>query len=143
MKVTRWGEASKESWRLGSETLLHASAQTGTERICIGEQWFEPGVGTPLARHAADVEEVISVVEGAAEVQIEGETLIVTAGQAVIIPGGAVHQLVAVNDERLHIWFTLSAPAPVVFLADGSNETMVIGAAEASRVTKAIPGTDA
>ncbi len=130
MKVVRWGEAPKESWRPGSETRLHASALSGTERLCIGEQWFEPGVGTPRACHAADVEEVISVLEGTAEVHVGDETLVVSVGQSVIIPGGAVHQLVAINEEPLRIWFALSAPAPTVFLADGSGNAFTIGGAE-------------
>jgi len=56
------------------------------EKVCVGEQWFEPGVGTPLARHAADVEEVISVIAGITEVSVENERRLVRAGQAVIIP---------------------------------------------------------
>jgi mannose-6-phosphate isomerase-like protein (cupin superfamily) len=142
MKVVHWGEAPKESWRAGSETRLHASALTGTEHLCVGEQWFEPGVGTPPACHAAGVEEVISVLEGTAQVHVGDEMLVVSVGQSVIIPGGAVHQLVAINNEPLRIWFALSAPAPIVFLADGSGDTFTIGGTEDGRVISVNPRTD-
>ena len=116
------------SWRPGTETRLHASAVSGSDRLFVGEQWFEPGVSTPNARHAPDVEEVISVLHGTAEVRVDDERQLVRAGQSVIIPGGATHQIIAIN-EPLHVWFVLSASAPAVLMADGS-ETFLIGAGE-------------
>lgn len=127
MKIVYWADAAKESWRPGTEALFHASSATGAERLCIGEQWFEPGVGTPLARHAENVEEVISVIAGAAEVTIGDETQVVRAGRAVIVTGGATHRLVAADDERLHIWFALSAAAPVVYQMDDANAVVRMG----------------
>ena len=44
MKLVNWGEAPKAQWRPGNETTLHAAGSTGTERLCVGEQWFDPGV---------------------------------------------------------------------------------------------------
>lgn len=122
-----WAGSAKESWRAGSESRLHASARTGATRLCVGEQWFDPGVGTPVARHAAGVEEVISVLSGAAEVTIEGETRGVRAGQSVIVPPGAAHQLVAVGDGSLHIWFVLSESAPATYLIDDGGAVFTIG----------------
>jgi len=124
MKVVDWGDSMKESWRPGSETRFHASARSGAERLCVGEQWFEPGVGTPVARHADEVEEVISILHGVAEVTVDGETQLLTAGQSAIVPGGSPHQVVAAGEEQLHIWFVLSAPAPVAYLAGDTVVTM-------------------
>lgn len=81
------------------------------------------------------------MLEGTAEVHVGDETLVVSVGQSVIIPGGAVHQLVAINNEPLRIWFALSAPAPTVFLADGSGDAFTIGGAEDSRVISSSPRT--
>lgn len=127
MKIVDWEGAPKESWRAGTETRLHASAVSGSERLCVGEQWFDPGSGTPEARHAPEVEEVISVLQGAARVRVNDETQIVRAGQSVIIPGGATHQLTAIENVRLHVWFVLSAAAPAVFLVAEPGETFTIG----------------
>jgi quercetin dioxygenase-like cupin family protein len=132
MKIVEWAEAGMQAWRPGTEARLHASEASGAKSLCVGEQWFEPGVGTPLARHAVDVEEVISVIAGVAEVSVEDETRLVRAGQAVIIPGGAAHRLVATEDGPLHIWFVLSASAPAIFLVDEPGAAIVMGASDAS-----------
>ncbi len=130
MKIVTWGGAQRESWRPGSETLVHASARGGAERLCVGEQWFQPGTGTPLARHEDGVEEVISVLRGAAEIHVEDETRTVAAGQSVIIPGGSSHQLLAGGDEPLHIWFAFSSPSPLTMFADRPGDGFVIGGLE-------------
>jgi quercetin dioxygenase-like cupin family protein len=127
VRVVEWGVAALESSRPGTQTRLHASARTGTARLCVGEQWLEPGNGTPLARHDDGVEEVISVLAGVAEVRVDDEERRVRAGETVIIPGGALHQLVAVGPEPLHVWFAFSASAPVTYVVEESGSSFTIG----------------
>jgi quercetin dioxygenase-like cupin family protein len=133
VRVVDWDGVPKESWGAGTETRLHASARSGSERLCVGEQWFDPGSGTPVARHAPEVEEVISVLHGAARVRVNDETQIIRAGQSVIIPGGATHQLTAIENVPLHVWFVLSASAPEVFLVDEPGESFTIGGPNSER----------
>ena len=54
------------SWRAGNTTRLNVGAATGASRLCIIEQWFEPGAGAPTHTHF-DTEETVTVLEGRAE----------------------------------------------------------------------------
>lgn len=134
MKIVNWGEAPKEAWRPGNETRLHAAASTGAERLCVGEQWFDAGAGAPTHSHPEDVEEVISVLAGEMDFHIDGERAVLRAGQAVIIPGGAVHGFVATGEERLHIWGAFSAAAPKTFFVDHPAEVVEIGGVDGERL---------
>ncbi len=134
MKLVNWGETPKAQWRPGNETTLHAAGSTGTERLCVGEQWFDPGVGAPAHHHPEDVEEVISVLAGQMDFHIDGEQAVLSAGQAVIIPGGAVHGFVAAGDERLHIWGAFSSAAPKTYFVEQEGEVVEIGGTEGERL---------
>ena len=134
MNIVRWAEAPKESWRPGNETRLHAAGSTGSERLCVGEQWFEVGVGAPTHWHPDDVEEVISVLSGAADFHLDGEQAILEAGSAVIIPGGSVHGFIAVGEEPLHIWGAFSSPTPNTNFLSDPEEAFVIGGVEGDRL---------
>ena len=134
VKLVNWGEAPREAWRPGNLTRLHAAASSGSERLCIGEQWFEPGTGAPTHRHPEDVEEVISVLTGEMDFHIGGERATLAAGQAVIIPGGVVHGFVAAGDETLHIWGGFSSAAPKTIFDDHADEVVVIGGVEGDRL---------
>jgi len=134
MKIVHWGDAPKESWRPGNETRLHAAGSSGTERLCVGEQWFEPGVGAPTHFHPEDVEEVVSVVSGAADFHLDGEHQILRAGNAVIIPGGSVHGFVAIGDEPLHIYGAFSSPSPPTTFVDAPDQVILIGGTQGQRL---------
>ncbi len=134
LKLVNWGEMGTAQWRPGNETKLHAAASTGTERICVGEQWFEPGIGAPTHYHPDDVEEVISVLAGEMDFHIDGEHASVSAGQAVIIQGGAVHGFVATGTDRLHIWGAFSSAAPKTFFVESPADVIEIGGVEGERL---------
>src|SRR5262245_2758604 len=59
-------QQSKEEWRAGVTTRMQISAVTGSAQLCIFQQWCEPGLGAPTHLHA--VEEVLTVLEGQAEI---------------------------------------------------------------------------
>jgi quercetin dioxygenase-like cupin family protein len=134
MRLVGWGDAPKEAWRPGNETRLHASAAGGSERLCVGEQWFAPGTGAPTHHHPEDVEEVISVIAGAMDFHLDGERATLLPGQAVIIPGGAVHGFVARGDQQLHIWGAFSSAAPKTFFVEHPDEVIEIGGVEGDRL---------
>ena len=52
-------------------TRMRVSAMTGAAQLCIFEQWCDPGCGAPTHLHA--VEEILTVLEGRAEVWIDDE----------------------------------------------------------------------
>jgi quercetin dioxygenase-like cupin family protein len=78
-----------EHWRPGVETRMLVSASNGAAQLCIFEQWIAPGTGAPTHWHP--VEEVLTVCEGEAEMWLDQERIIVTAGQSLIVPAGRKH----------------------------------------------------
>src|SRR5437763_5274740 len=78
-----------EHWRPGVETRMLVSARNGAAQLCIFEQWIAPGVGAPT--HSHPVEEVLTVREGEAEMWIDQERVMVSAGQSLIVPAGRMH----------------------------------------------------
>ena len=108
-----------EDWRPGVTTRMRISAQTGASQLTVFEQWIAPGLGAPEHRHP--VEEIVSVIGGAAEVSLERETATLLAGQSVLVPPGVRHGFRNVGETVLHMQFTLAAP---IFEGTyGSNST--------------------
>lgn len=108
-----------EQWREGVKTRMLISAQNGAAQLCIFEQWVAPGAGAPTHRHT--VEEVLSVREGEAEMWIEGEHVMVTAGQSLIVPAGRLHGFCNSGTGTLHVHVVLASPIFEAF-PEGSNE---------------------
>jgi len=97
-----------EEWRAGVMTRMHVSAVNGAMQLCIFQQWCEPDRGAPTHLHA--VEEVLTVLEGQAEIWVEDERSAVSAGQSVIVPAGRRHGFKNIGTSTLHVQATLAAP---------------------------------
>lgn len=97
-----------EDWRPGVATRMLVSAANGSSQLCIFEQWCEPGLGAPLHYHA--VEEVLTVVDGMARVEIGPSRLTMHAGQSVVVPAGIRHGFSNISDTRLHVRAILASP---------------------------------
>ena len=111
-----------DEWRAGVMTRMLVSALAGAERLCVFEQFCEPGRGAPTHLHA--VEEVLTVVEGQAEVWLDGERATLAAGQSVVVPAGRKHGFRNSGPATLHVRAPLAA---TVF------ESWSVGEAEARR----------
>jgi mannose-6-phosphate isomerase-like protein (cupin superfamily) len=77
-------------------------------QLCVFEQWCEPGKGAPTHLHA--VEEVLTVLQGQAEIWVEDASEPLTAGQSVVVPAGRRHGFRNTGGEILHVMATLAAP---------------------------------
>jgi mannose-6-phosphate isomerase-like protein (cupin superfamily) len=108
MIVSHIKDASVEYWRPGVETRMTVSAQTGATALCVFEQWVAPGHGAPTHRHP--VEEVLSVREGEADMWIDDDHAILSAGQSLVIPAGARHGFRNSGEGTLHLQAVLAAP---------------------------------
>jgi mannose-6-phosphate isomerase-like protein (cupin superfamily) len=97
----------REAWREGVETVMLVSAATGSHQLCIFEQYCAPRLGAPMHLHS--VEEVLTVVDGAAEIWLGEETLHVTAGQSVLVPAGQWHGFRNIGETTLHVRATIAA----------------------------------
>lgn len=62
---------------------------------------FSFGAGQGLSEHAAPFDAVVQVVDGEAEVIINGEAQTVCAGQMIIMPANIPHELKAVKPFKM------------------------------------------
>jgi mannose-6-phosphate isomerase-like protein (cupin superfamily) len=108
MKVNDPRDTPPENWRPGVETRMLVSARTGAAQLCIFEQWVAPGNGAPT--HSHPVEEVLTVREGEAEMWIEDQRVIVSAGQSLTVPAGRMHGFRNSGSVTLHIHAVLASP---------------------------------
>jgi mannose-6-phosphate isomerase-like protein (cupin superfamily) len=97
-----------EEWRPGVTTRMHVSSVMGSMQLCLFEQWCDEGRGAPMHLHA--VEEVLTVLEGTAEMWIEDERTTLKAGQSMIIPAGRRHGFSNLGKTTLHVQAVLAAP---------------------------------
>src|SRR5437762_12828996 len=90
-----------EHWRPGVETRMLVSASNGATQLCIFEQWIVPGTGAPT--HVHWFEEVLTVLEGEAEIWLDEARTVVVAGQSLIVPAGRKHGFRNAGAATLHI----------------------------------------
>ena len=121
MRVVDHSSNPRETWRPGVETRMLVSASNGAAQLCIFEQWVAPGTGAPT--HVHPVEEVLTVREGEAEMWMDQQRLIVTAGQSLIVPAGRKHGFRNSGTTTLHLHAVLASP---IFEAtmEGATETV-------------------
>jgi quercetin dioxygenase-like cupin family protein len=108
MRIVDHERREREEWRAGVLTRMQISAVTGSAQLCVFQQWCDPGKGAPTHLHA--VEEVLTVLDGQAEIWIEDERATLTAGQSAIVPAGRKHGFRNTGDATLHVQATLAAP---------------------------------
>jgi quercetin dioxygenase-like cupin family protein len=108
MKVIDISERLSEQWRPGVETRMLVSAANGAAQLCIFEQWVAPGNGAPT--HSHPVEEVLTVREGEAEMWIDEQRVIVSAGQSLLVPAGRKHGFRNSGTATLHVHAVLASP---------------------------------
>ena len=108
MKINDANDLRIEEWRPGVKTRMLVSAQNGATALCMFEQWVMPGNGAPP--HSHEVEEVLTVLSGAAEMWIDQEKTIVKAGQSLIVPARRLHGFQNRGDVTLHLHAVLASP---------------------------------
>jgi quercetin dioxygenase-like cupin family protein len=108
MRIIDHVSQAKEEWRPGVLTRMQVSAVTGSVQLCVFQQWCDPGRGAPTHLHA--VEEILTVLDGRAEMWIEAERTTLTAGQSMLVPAGRKHGFSNVGTGILHVQATLAAP---------------------------------
>jgi quercetin dioxygenase-like cupin family protein len=119
MKAIAHHEQEWEAWREGVKTRMLVSARTGATQLCVFEQIVAPGTGAPT--HCHPFEEVLTVLDGEAEVWMEGGRLTLSAGRSVIVPAQRYHGFRNSGSETLHIHAILASP---IFeaLPEGASE---------------------
>jgi quercetin dioxygenase-like cupin family protein len=92
----RWVEGRPElRWRSTFGTTPADGAQASSTAL------LEVEPGRALPRHTDSAEEVVVVVAGEAEVEVEGERARVSAGGVALVPKDVPHQVRSVGDSPL------------------------------------------
>jgi quercetin dioxygenase-like cupin family protein len=121
MKAVDHRDMPLERWRPGVETRMLVSASNGAAQLCIFEQWIAPQTGAPT--HAHSVEEVLTVLEGEAEIWLDEEHTVISAGQSLIVPAGRKHGFRNIGAATLRSHAVLASPAFEATF-EGSTETV-------------------
>ena len=108
MEVLRHEQQLSEVWREGVRTRMRVSVLTGAAQLCVFEQWCDAGKGAPTHLHA--VEEILTVLQGDAEIWVENELQLAGPNQSVVIPAGRKHGFRNIGTDTLHVMATLAAP---------------------------------
>jgi mannose-6-phosphate isomerase-like protein (cupin superfamily) len=108
MRINDASNLPIEHWRVGVQTRMLISAQNGATQLCVFEQWVAPGNGAPT--HSHPVEEVLTVHAGEAEMWLDQEKIVVTAGQSLIVPAGRAHGFRNSGTVTLHLHAVLASP---------------------------------
>jgi len=88
-------EAREIPWRPGYRNFVLAGREEGLACIA-GYSVIEPGAGAPLHAHK-DVDEIFIVLEGALDLRLGEEQVLVEANHTIAIPAGVPHAFVAVG----------------------------------------------
>ncbi len=88
--------------------LLDAEAG-GAANQSLAEAWLEPGQATERHYHARS-EELYVLLDGTAEMEVEGERRAVGPGDAILIPPGAWHQIRAEAGEPVRFLCCCAPP---------------------------------
>ena len=91
--LTLSGLVSYQDGSVVSKTLIDKKIGTLT--------MFSFGAGQGLSEHTAPFDAVVQVVDGEAEVIINGESQTVAAGQLIIMPANIPHELKAVKPFKM------------------------------------------
>ena len=108
MQVINPADTPPEQWRPGTETRMRVAAKNGAAQLCIFEQWIAPGSGAPT--HSHPVEEVLTVLAGEAEMWLDDDRAILSAGQSLIVPAGRRHGFRNSGTTTLHLHAVLASP---------------------------------
>ncbi len=89
-----WDELALEKiTEMASRKVIAGARQT------VAQVWFKKGA--LVARHVHESEQVSYVLDGALRCVVDGEDVIVRAGEVVVIPSGVPHQIEALDDTLL------------------------------------------
>jgi quercetin dioxygenase-like cupin family protein len=102
--VCPWGPGSAGR---GSRIRAIADPTGAVAGLTLFHQECDPGVGA--ASHTHDFEELITVVEGRAEVWLGEQRQVIGPGTTVFIPTGVVHGFVNAGTDLLKLQFVIAA----------------------------------
>lgn len=111
--------ASRSRFALpGIEHLTLAGAAQGLARLSLWRQSMAPGSATPPHRH--DCEEVVLVLEGNGEVEIDGKRIAFGPDTTLVLPPEVAHQIFNTGSVALVTVAAFSSTPVGTFLPEGA-----------------------
>ncbi|MCO5222054.1 MAG: cupin domain-containing protein [Thermomicrobiales bacterium] len=95
-----------------------ATPSRGSTEVSVIRQRQQPGGGNPP--HSHDREEVMLVTSGRVEVQIESDSVMLDAGDTLVIPPGTSHQLTNASGSAAE-WLLIAPSGIAFFHANGER----------------------
>lgn len=126
-----------EGWSANDPTLrgrfdFPISVETGAASSSV--VYFELGPGRRCGRHTHSAEEVLLVLDGDGEAEVDGERVPVTRGGLVLVPARAPHEVHNTGGDTIKVIGFLSAAAVVTEIEEPlqpmNTAQLVIGASE-------------
>ncbi|MBV9121510.1 MAG: cupin domain-containing protein [Chloroflexi bacterium] len=112
-----WGEARPGvRWRFVAGQASTDQTQA-TPGLTMFFEEFEPGTGVPPHSHTC--EEILTILEGEADLRLGGESRRVSPGFSAHVPPGTVHAFQNAGSGRLTVQCVLSSTAMVARWQDG------------------------
>ena len=102
---------------LRHRTVIDAS--TGAAQLALWQEEHLPGFRVPLHRH--DCEEIITIIEGGIEAEIDGKVFAMKPGQSILIPAWAAHGFCVTSDYPVRLLAIFGNPDPKIFKLDGEQ----------------------
>src|SRR5262249_57517219 len=124
--VIRAEDAQLVEWRPGVRTRLHRTASVSPTGLCVLEQWSDGGAGARTHRHA-NAEELIVVVEGSAELWVEGNRSELSGGDSILLAAGSSHGFRNRGEGLLHTVAVFDTARPLVEYEDEPGSVLEIG----------------
>jgi len=84
---TAWGPGATPNYK----RRVFVSPETGSGAITLGEVSLDPGSELPMHTHR--IEEAMMISRGSVTVVLNGETHVLKAGDALLVPAGTKHTL--------------------------------------------------
>jgi mannose-6-phosphate isomerase-like protein (cupin superfamily) len=88
---------------------LHGLVTSSAKGQSLAEATLEPGQATVRHYHG-ETEEIYFLTEGHGEIELDGERRGVEAGDAILIPAGAWHQIRALGEGQLRLLCCCAPP---------------------------------
>lgn len=89
--LSRWDELALEK----ITEMVSRKVVVGTHQT-MAQVWFKRGA--LVARHRHDSEQMTFVLDGALRCRVDGDDVVVRAGEVIVIPSGVAHQIEVLDD---------------------------------------------